>query len=172
MPTLPPVTESPHLTGPRHTLDAHSLRMKSQGALHMSPSHVSELGLCSTPLGLSGWGASGRALCCRAFQCCRWRPRGRAWGRGRIRPGQEARVAGAQGRQSPHALCLCLYWLLSPPQGAAGHRVCRLQTAHPGQRDPSYGPGARLVPPQTSGGVSVAPRALPTASLSPRPSEI
>ena len=62
-------------------------------------------------------------------------------------------MAGVQGRQSPRTLCLCLYSLLSPPQGAAGHRVCRLQTAHPGQRDPSYGLGAGLYPTDLRGRV-------------------
>lgn len=112
VPTLPPVRGSPHLTGPRHSLDARSLRMKSQGA------RVSELGLCSPPQAFRGGGASGRALCCRAFQD---EPGGR---------GQDP--AGAQGRQIPRVLCFCLYWLVFPPQGVAGclavwgpgHRVC------------------------------------------------
>lgn len=67
----------------------------------------------------------------------RWRPGGRAWGAGgRIRPGQEARVAGPQGRQSPRVLCSCLYWSVSPPQGTAGWVARRAPDCTSGTKRP------------------------------------
>ena len=173
MPTLPPVTGCPHLTRPRHTLDAHSLRMKSQGALHTSPSRVSELGLCSPPLGLSGWGPSGRALCCRAFQCGDGgredEPGGQGAGSGQDRrPGWRGRRGGRV-----HACSARVFIGRCPlPRAQQAGWHAGLQTAHPGQRDPSSGSGAQLLPPQTSGGMSAAPRALPPASRSPYSSQI
>ena len=143
VPTLPPVRGSPHLTGPRHSLDARTLRMKSQGA------RISELGLCSPPRAFWWGGASGRALCCRAFQD---EPGGRGQGAGSSR--------GAREADSTRAL-LVLYWLLFPPQGMAGclavwgprHRVCmpgsRLLIRD--KRTPAMGEGPGFCPHRSRG---------------------